>query len=69
MAAGIKSFLECDTGRVTADEKPVRQDADELFRHIALLQEQNQVRAAQLQDTYDLLGRILEINEQRSGAA
>jgi len=40
-------------------------DAGERIRHLAIIAEQNEQRAAQMMDTFNRMGRILQIHEQR----
>jgi hypothetical protein len=40
-------------------------DASEKIRHLAIVAEQNEQRAAQMMDTFNRMGRILQIHEQR----
>ena len=40
-------------------------DANETLRRLAIIAEQNEERAAQMMDTFNRMGRILQIHEQR----
>lgn len=40
-------------------------DARERLRHLAIIAEQNEERAAQMMDTFNRMGRILQIHGQR----
>ncbi len=40
-------------------------DASEKIRHLAIVAEQNEPRAAQMMDTFNRMGHILQIHEQR----
>ena len=40
-------------------------ETGEKLRHLAIVAEQNEERAAQMMDTFNRMGRILQIHEQR----
>jgi hypothetical protein len=40
-------------------------DVEEKLRHRAVVAEQNEVRAGQMMDLFNRLGRIIQIHEQR----
>jgi hypothetical protein len=40
-------------------------EINEKLRHLAIVAEQNEVRAGQMMDTFNRMGRLLQIHEQR----